>query len=196
MVARLNGVQEAAGSNPVTRTKIRRTRESVSVLFWSSFCAAVRRIDPLRSNHWEGKPIPSQTHPMRVGGSCAQTEPAASCTSINGREAAWAASIAAQAAGSNPVTRTKIRRTRESVSVLFWSSFCAAVRRIDPLRSNHWEGKPIPSQTHPMRVGGSCAQTEPAASCTSINGREAAWAASIAAQAAGSNPVTRTIKGL
>ena len=34
-------------------------------------------------------------------------EPAASCNSINGREAAWAASIAAQAAGSNPVTRTK-----------------------------------------------------------------------------------------
>ncbi|MBR3585930.1 MAG: hypothetical protein IKO00_07920 [Oscillospiraceae bacterium] len=33
--------------------------------------------------------------------------PAASCISINGRKAAVAASIAAAAAGSNPVTRTK-----------------------------------------------------------------------------------------
>ena len=159
MVARLNGVQEAAGSNPVTRTKIRRTRESVSVLFWSSFCAAVRRIDPLRSNHWEGKPIPSQTHPMRVGGSCAQTEPAASCH-FNQRPRSGLGGVH--------------RRTGR------WVKSSRAAHR----------------QAGVERFQSSCrfgrAVRTPAASCISIIGRFAAVAASIAAAAAGSNPVTRT----
>jgi hypothetical protein len=54
--------------------------------------------------------------------------------SINGREAAWAASIAAQAAGSNPVTRTKKKRV--SKDTLFFLVFAAGSRTSGLLHFN------------------------------------------------------------
>ena len=88
--------------------------------------------------------------------------PAASCFSINGRFAAVAAFTAAAAAGSNPVTRTKKTGDVERRPLFSWSSFSAAQRREDPLRSNRWEGKSIPSQTHPMRFSGAFPNQNPA----------------------------------
>ena len=69
MVARLNGVQEAAGSNPVTRTK-KETCVSMS-LFWPEFSAALRRKYPLRSIFLGGdNQSPPKPAPCRLMSAC------------------------------------------------------------------------------------------------------------------------------
>ena len=68
MVARLNGVQEAAGSNPVTRTKKIRTCESMSVFFLvlvQRRCAA-RRSASLKFLGGEAHPLPNPPHAGRT----------------------------------------------------------------------------------------------------------------------------------
>ena len=77
--------------------------------------------------------------------------PAASCFSIIGRYAAVAASIAAAAAGSNPVTRT--RKKRHARACLFFLVFVQrryAARRSASLKSLGGDTR-SPSQTRPMR---------------------------------------------
>ena len=89
-------------------------REHVS-FSWSSFSAAMRREDPLRSNHWEGIPNPLP-NPPHAGRGDADT-PAASCISINGR---WRQerSDSVPEGDSNPVTRT--RKKRHARACLFF----------------------------------------------------------------------------
>ena len=94
-------------------------------------------------------------------------EPAASCISIMAALRPWRRLsplrplVQIQSLGPNK------RDMRKHVSFV-WSSLRAAhAARYNPLRSNTWEGNPIPSQTHPMREG----RLLQAASCNTIYGR-------------------------
>ena len=81
--------------------------------------------------------------------------PAASCILINGRKAAKR-----RPSPRRPLVQIQSlgpgkRDMREHVS-FSWSSFSAAMRRRDPLRSNHWEGipNPLPNPPHAGRDAG------------------------------------------
>ena len=105
-------------------------------------CAA-RRSASLKFFGGEAHPLPNPPHAKPALAHRTNQRPLA--LSIHGRGAAWAASIAAQAAGSNPVTRTKKCRISEEILHFFYAFGESAKRNSHKIALKPKEGHFCPS---------------------------------------------------